>query len=197
MIIIYISLHSLQFNYLAKRLMTESAVQSLAQLVEVHYQELLQYITRRTGSESTAQEVLQETWIRANSKSGELPDNPRAYLYRMANNLAIDLLRREKTRSATAATDTSDELVHLTDIPSAAPSPEDAAISRQEIKALNAAVAELPEKCRQVFLYYRGQGLTMRQIADRLAISDKTVEKHIARAMVHCRKRMREAGRNL
>ncbi|WP_297811046.1 RNA polymerase sigma factor [uncultured Methylophaga sp.] len=177
--------------------MTESAAQSLAQLVEVHYQELLQYITRRTGSESTAQEVLQETWIRANSKSGELPDNPRAYLYRMANNLAIDLLRREKTRSATTATDTSDELVHLTDIPSASPSPEDAAISGQEIKALNAAVAELPEKCRQVFLYYRGQGLTMRQIADRLAISDKTVEKHIARAMVHCRKRMREAGRNL
>jgi RNA polymerase sigma-70 factor (ECF subfamily) len=197
MIIIYRNLHSLQFNYLAKRLMTESAVQSLAQLVEVHYQELLQYITRRTGSESTAQEVLQETWIRANSKSGELPDNPRAYLYRMANNLAIDLLRREKTRSATTATDTSDDLVHLTDIPSAAPSPEDAAISRQEIKALNAAVAELPEKCRQVFLYYRGQGLSMRQIADRLAISDKTVEKHIARAMVHCRKRMREAGRNL
>ncbi len=197
MIIIYKYLHSLQFNFLAKRLMTESAAQSLAQLVEVHYQELLQYITRRTGSESTAQEVLQETWIRANSKSGELPDNPRAYLYRMANNLAIDLLRREKTRSATTATDTSDELVHLTDIPSASPSPEDAAISGQEIKALNAAVAELPEKCRQVFLYYRGQGLTMRQIADRLAISDKTVEKHIARAMVHCRKRMREAGRNL
>ncbi len=155
------------------------------------------HIRQRTGSHSLAEEVLQETWIRANSNNKLIPDNPRAYLYRMANNLAIDLIRRETNKNAYSPpdnpVDSSDESQQI----SLVPSPEESVISRQELSILQTAIEELPEKCREVFLLYRGEGLTMRQIASSLSISSKTVEKHIARAMLHCRKRLQEAGRQI
>ena len=77
------------------------------------------------------------------------------------------------------------------------PGPDAVVGAREELAILAEAVRELPEKCRIVFLLYRGQGLTMREIAARLQISEKTVEKHIARAMVHCRARLQAARRQV
>jgi len=147
-----------------------------------------------------AEDVIQETWIRANAAATELPENPRAYVYRMAGNLAVDHLRREHggVRSpANRADDHEDGAPVLESVPSAAPDPEATLQSQQEFRVLYQAVNELPEKCREVFLLYRGQGLSMREVASELGIAEKTVEKHIARAMVHCRGRLREAGRGV
>lgn len=145
-----------------------------------------------------AEDVVQETWIRANAASAVLPDNPKAYLYRMAGNLAIDHLRRRvawerMAKSAEESVGAPNTL--LEELPNAVSDPLDVVISHRELDVLCAAVSELPDKCREVFLLYRGHGLTMREIALHLSISDKTVEKHIARAMVHCRARLKDAGR--
>jgi len=173
--------------------MTRRTFQSLTHAVEAYYAELRRFVVRRTGSVALADDVIQETWIRANAASAAaMPDNPRAYLYRLAGNLAFDHLRRGN-RFADSATDSQ----VLEQVACADPAPDAVVAARQEVALLAAAVRELPEKCRMVFLLYRGHGLTMRQIAARLAISDKTVEKHIARAMVHCRQRLRAAGRNV
>ena len=182
--------------------MTTPRYTSLAQAVQAHYQELVQFIRRRTGSLSTAEEVVQETWIRANSRSASLPDNPRAYLYRVAGNLAVDHIRRQGARSRVEQSPEGsgadgDSAVALEQLPSPAPGPADTAISLQQLAILSQAVEELPDKCREVFLLYRGRDLSMREVAKRLGIAEKTVEKHIARAMVHCRKRLREAGREV
>lgn len=181
--------------------MTQSTFQSLAQAVEAYYEELRVFTRQRTGSASMAEEVVQEAWIRANSTNAVLPDNPRAYLYRMVSNLAIDHVRRERGRSGGVSTehdhDHEQQAAFLDQMVSPLPDPLDSAISQQEMTVLNAAVRELPDKCREVFLLYRGHDLSMREVAARLSISEKTVEKHIARAMLHCRKRMREAGRNV
>lgn len=180
--------------------MTHSSLQTLAQAAETYYDELRQFVRKRTGSSAIAEEVVQETWIRANAVTSELPVNPRAYLYRMAGNLVVDHIRRERSRAPEAETDTPDSSeppTALEAIPCPAPTPLDTAISRQELAALNAAVRELPDKCRDVFLLYRGHGMSMREVATHLGITQKTVEKHIARAMIHCRKRLREAGRDV
>lgn len=180
--------------------MTHSPLNSLAQAAEAYYDELRQFVRRRTGSHAIAEEVVQETWIRANGLTTELPDNPRAYLYRMAGNLAIDQIRRDRARNL-GPDDENDANQSsgpaLEAIPCPAPSPLDNAISEQELAVLSLAVEELPDKCREVFLLYRGEGLKMREIAEQLGITLKTVEKHIARAMLHCRKRLREAGREI
>jgi len=174
--------------------------QTLAQAVEAYYAELRHFIRRRTGSLATAEEVVQETWIRANAVSAEMPANPRAYVYRMAGNLAVDWMRRERAGAGTgnaADADYEDGSPSLEAVPSPAPDPVESLIAQQEFSVLHRAVSELPDKCRAVFLLYRGRGLSMREVASQLGITEKTVEKHIARAMIHCRKRLREAGRNL
>ena len=173
-------------------LMTQRSFQSLAQAVETYYEELRLFVRRRTGSASLADDIAQETWIRASTTSAAMPDNPRAYLYRMAGNLAIDQLRRQDTQVRSTAED-----IQSQQIACSAPAPDAVVAGRQEFAILTEAVQGLPEKCRLVFLLYRGQGLTMRQIAKRLDISEKTVEKHIARAMVDCRRRLRQAGRDV
>lgn len=164
----------------------------MAHAVETYYDELRRFALRRTGSASLAEDVVQETWIRASTTGAAMPDNPRAYLYRMTGNVAVDHLNRCRPRAAGTMDDLRPE-----QLASNAPSPDAVVTGRQEVAILIDAVRELPEKCRQVFLLYRGHGLTMRQIAARLGISEKTVEKHIARAMIHCRRRLREAGRDV
>jgi RNA polymerase sigma factor (sigma-70 family) len=175
--------------------MTGRAFHSLAQAVETYYEELLRFIQRRTGSLAIAEDVVQETWIRATTSGAVMPDNPRAYLYRMAGNLAIDHMRRN-ARSAAWIDGTSDDGA-VERVESPQPAPDDVVAARQEWGVLTDAVKDLPEKCRQVFLLYRGRDMTMRQIAQALGISEKTVEKHIARAMVQCRQRLRAAGRDV
>lgn len=181
--------------------MTRPSFTSLSEAVEAYYEELRQFIRKRTGSSSLAEDVVQETWIRANSTKAVLPDNPRAYLYRMVGNLAVDHVRRRQVRERMEGPAEGEQGAtfsqRVEQVPSPAPDPLEAVISQKELAALNVAVRELPDKCREVFLLYRGHGLTMREIAARLSISDKTVEKHIARAMVHCRVRLREAGRGV
>lgn len=172
--------------------MTERKHQSLAEAVEFYYEELCRYVRRKTGSASLAEDIVQDTWLRASTRAAAMPENPRAYLYRMAGNLAIDHLRRREARAFEVA-----DPERYTRIASDAPTPENEVAAREELAILEAAVRELPARRRQVFVLYRGHGMTMREIADRLGISQKTVEKQIARAMVHCRKRMRESGRGI
>ena len=172
--------------------MTQRTFETLAQAVETYYEELRRFARRRTGSASLADDIVQETWIRANATKGAMPSNPRAYLYRVAGNMAVDHLRRRSAKESAAV-----DLKLTEQVACPSPPPDVAAASRQEFVVLTEAVKSLPEKCRVVFLLYRGRGLKMREIADRLGISEKTVEKHIARAMVHCRQRLRDAGRDV
>lgn len=171
--------------------MTRPTFHSLAHAVETYYEELRHFVWQRTGSATLADDVAQETWVRATTTTAAMPDNPRAYLYRMAGNLAVDHVRRQKSQiGAISDTDWPNQIA------TPDPAPDRVVAARQELAILNEAVRDLPERCRMVFLLYRGRGLTMRQIATQLGISEKTVEKHIARAMVDCRRKLGRAGRN-
>jgi RNA polymerase sigma factor, sigma-70 family len=170
--------------------MTERVFRSLADAVEAYYDELKAFVLRRTGSPALAADVVQDTWVKAAvAAHAEPPGNTKAYLYRMAANLTVDHLRRDRSQARHVVAGDLPE-----DVPCASPGPERIASARQELALLAETVRDLPEKCREVFLLYRGEGLSMRQIAHRLGISEGTVEKHIARAMLECRKRMQRGG---
>lgn len=188
--------------YLQRNHMTRRRFSNLARVVEEYYDELLGFVVRRTGSRPLAEEIVHETWIRASITRVVMPGNPRAYVYSMVRNLVIDHHRHHSVR----------QMVELSPVPHdensegencapqhdvAVPSHEDMVSARQELALISDVVTRLPQKCRQVFLMYRGQELSMSEIAKTLDISVRTVENHIARAMVECRRCLQDARREL
>jgi transmembrane sensor len=133
-----------------------------------------------------AADIVQDLWLRAAGATPVEPiRNARAYLYGVARNLVTDRLRQERLR----ATAPLDDAV-TAEIASTAPAADAVVGARQELRALDAAIHELSPKCREVFLLHRSEELSMREIALRLGISERTVEKHIAKALGHCRRRL-------
>lgn len=76
--------------------MASNAASGLLGDFEAHYDELLRFLARRTGDAERAADVAQEVWLRvAAADAGAAIDNPRAYLFRVAANLATDVERHE------------------------------------------------------------------------------------------------------
>jgi RNA polymerase sigma factor (sigma-70 family) len=173
--------------------MQEDGTRPLLAAFEAHYDELTAFVRRRVNCPALAADIVQEVYVRlAGGSAPGIVRNPRAFLYRVAGNLAIDHLRQNRARARYIIPSPPSE-----DVQSPEPSADMVVQSREEIAILQRTVLELPEKCREAFLLYKGHGLSMKAVAEILHLSPKTVEKHIAKAMVHCRLRLREAGRHV
>jgi RNA polymerase sigma factor (sigma-70 family) len=160
--------------------------------------ELVRFLTARLGQAPAAEDIYQEIFIRL--KNGQLPEdvgNTRAFIYRMAYNLANDLRRTGQRRAArdgawfNVATQTMGPEA-VSDHPDA----DDAIDAKRKLDALLAGVAELPAKCREVFTLHRLQGLSHRDIAAHLGITTKTVEKHMTTALKHLTLKMARRAEN-
>lgn len=148
--------------------------------------ELRSFLTRRLGCAETAADLVQDTYIRlATRQDREAHSNPRALVFRIAANLATDHARHRQVRERVDA-----GCPDLPGLASSAPQPDAMVLARQEHALLKKAIAELPEKRRTVFLLRTSQELSYGQIAGRLGISVSAVEKHMSKAILHCRTRM-------
>lgn len=153
------------------------------------WQTLRGHLSHRTGSRDLAEEALQETWLRLASMR-EQPTGVQdihAFLLRLAGNIAIDLLRRERRHTSRCI---SDEAM-LGEIADQTPSPEAYALHRDELRALVRALTELPEKPRTALLLNRCEGLSHAEIAAALSVSQSMVAKYLAQALRHCRDSLR------
>jgi RNA polymerase sigma factor (sigma-70 family) len=169
--------------------MAEPQTYDLLSAFQVYYDDLRSFLSRKCGSATLAAEVVQEMYLRLRRLVAVPPvEEPRAYLFRMADHLAIDHLRAQERHAQRHMGPPPD------DMPSLAPSPETIAESRQKVEILRRAVLELPERCREVFLLHKGLGKSYSAIATELGISVRTVEHHLAKAISHCRKRLREVA---
>ena len=112
-------------------------------------------------------------------------DRPRAYLFRIAANLAVDSIRKARTRLRYAEDPT--EFPGSTE---AHATPEALLERALEIRRLQICVSELPTRCRQIFCLGLIEGLTHAEIAERLGVSVRTVDRHLARAVTHVRRRL-------
>src|ERR1700744_246373 len=100
---------------------------------------------------------------------------PRQYALLTARAIIIDHVRHSRVVSITS----SGNLAQL-EIPEPAPSGEERIEFQQEIQAVTAALEQLPKVCRETLILRRVEGLPQREVAQRLKISEKTVEKHMA-----------------
>lgn len=160
---------------------------SLIASFQAHYDDLLRYLTRRTGDVERAADVAQDTYIRLSAIEPDavMIENERAYIYRVAGNLAIDAMRRDGSQAGWMTGHAPDESV-----PDPAPSPERVAIGRDRLRWFEEALDELPPKARLALLMFRVDGLSHKEIAARLGVSDSMVAKYIGQALRHCRDRL-------
>ena len=147
--------------------------------------ELFGLLKRRTGNAETAADLAQDLFLKLPAVPTDIPNRneARAYLFRMAGNLAIDHVRVESRRAEIL--DGSQVLFEDVEI-----SPESAAVSRDQLRRVELALAELPPKCREVLVLARMHGLEHKEIARRLGVSVSLVEKYQLRALRHCRERL-------
>jgi RNA polymerase sigma-70 factor (ECF subfamily) len=139
--------------------------------------ELLRLMARRLGH-AQAEDLLQEVWVRLHERSDpSLWREPRAVIFRTAVNLAVDLHRRRSTAGKALA---------LQDPDSRIVDPEAQADAMLRVQRLVAALDGLPPQAREAFLLNRIDNLTHEQIARRLGVSTKTVQRHIQRALRAC-----------
>ena len=149
---------------------------------------LLQLLKRRLGCSHTAEDLMQETYLRVlqQDPASEI-GNLRAYLFRIACNLATDHGRRAAVSSWNHLEPLEEDLV------CPKPSPEKIAETGQELDRLEQLISELPAQCRRVFLLHKVQHLSHAEIAEQLGISPRTVETHIGKALKLLRDRMRQS----
>lgn len=155
-------------------------------LFQEYYHELLRFVTARLGCREQAADVVQDTFLRVRGvKDLAAVTQPRAFLYKTAINLTIDLFRRQRIRHDELA-----DMDALGDLPSDTPRQDDVVEAKERVGILYRAIEELPPKCRQVFLLHKFMNLSHAEIAGRLGISKNMVEKHVMKAMAHCRMRV-------
>ena len=144
--------------------------------------DLLRFLKRR-GRRGAAEDIVQSVWLKLHERGGDPKSwhEPRAVLFTTAANLKIDAHRREIAAEKALAKEAA-----LQDVDGSGVDPEAQADAAGRLERLSAAHGELPPQCRQAFLMNRIDELTHAEIAARLGISTKTVQRHIERALRLC-----------
>ena len=166
--------------------MDNTNITALRDLLLADYSGLDRQLTRRLGSADVASDVLQETYLRLEGMNEVGPvRSPKAYLFRIALNIANDRRRAESRRL------TVDEVDCLLDIPDDRPDAARVIEDRSEVNLLKRAIAELPERRRRVLILSRINDMPHREIAKRLGVTVRTVEMDLKQAIEHCAERLK------
>ncbi|QDX26198.1 RNA polymerase sigma factor [Sphingomonas suaedae] len=153
--------------------------QWLARFILPHEGELRAWLARRPLVGLDIDDVVQESYaILAGLAAVDHIRNPRTYLFEVAKSVCLQALRRSQVVPFGALTD-----IEALEIPCDAPGPEAVAAGRQELEQVAVLIATLPPKCREAILLRKVHQLPQRQIAERMGISESTVEKHIGKAL--------------
>lgn len=140
------------------------------------YRDLVRFFARRTGNEDDARDLAQDTWLRLaeheRSQGHVAPLHTRAYLFTVAQHIAIDHLRRRRLGNALREVDTH-----------AAPDVADAVMYGQAVRVVEAALQQLPERARDVFLQHRLLGVGQAELAERYQLSRNMIERDVMLAM--------------
>lgn len=154
----------------------------LADLFRHHNRDAVRFAARLVGDRDGGEEVVQNAWLRLSARQNTSPiEHPKTYLFAATRNAAIDFtLRRQREWSrrvdfdALTDTDLADGTLVTYE-------------HRRQLARLAVYLNELPQACREAFIMNKLEGYTHPEIADRLGISVSMVEKHMVRALLHCR----------
>lgn len=154
--------------------------------------ELLRYGRSIASDGEDVEDIVQEAWLRfdAATSTKRVPES-RGFLFRIVHNLVMDRYRRRRVERTLLVGDGAAD----TDVvPSDEPTAEVRLESANELAAVRAAIARLPERTRQAFLLHRVHGLKLVDVAARLGISKSLAQQLVVDGLEACREARRRAG---
>lgn len=172
----------------------EQAKRRLARMFEDHASLLRGFFVRR-GARQDAEDLVQETYLRmlrAHEGNGTPIANPEAYLFTVAQNLVREHATRR--RWSTLSIEEIGEPVHSLASTECTVAAAERDQRRQQLQVL---LATLPEHTRAVLVMQYRDGLSYRQIAERMGVSTHMVKKHVIRGLSACRRAMAEPAGKL
>jgi RNA polymerase sigma-70 factor (ECF subfamily) len=161
----------------------EERAQAVAHLFEAHNRALISFLTLRLHSFQDAKEVAQEAYVRLLEldRTGAV-SFMRAYLFRIAANLAVDRVRRQIVRRKAA-----EEEQHFLDDVDEAAAPERTCIAREELEEIGRRLQSLPPKCQQAFVMHAMLERPVKEIAEEMKLTERMVRYYLVRGFAVCR----------
>ena len=155
-----------------------------------HGAALHRYLRRFTSGAEDIEDLVQETYVRIYAiENRDAVGSPRALLFSIAHNLAVERARRQATRATDCVADFEPLNVDTSEAP-----PDEQLDARRRFESFCAAVDRLPPLCRRVFVLRKVYKLSHAEIAEVLGVSHSTIEKHVAEGLIRCRDYLRDKG---
>jgi len=149
---------------------------------------LKKFLTRFLHNEQDIEDVVQEVYLRAvkaesnRKEQGKTIEQPKAFLFTIAKNLALNELNRKSRQITSYIEDCQADITHY--VSPTIEAEHDAELALGEYCE---AIAALPDKSRKIYLLRKVQGLPQKEIAKQLDISLSSVEKHLKIGILSCR----------
>jgi RNA polymerase sigma-70 factor, ECF subfamily len=160
----------------------------ISSLYDRHARELLVYINTYVRSQETAEDILQDSFVKliayTNEKDLDL-SNPRALLYTIARNRSLDVLRRGRKM---------EQVPLIEEINYGAAPPQDAVDLDELHRAIDKALMSMDELTRSVFVMKKESDMTFAEIAQALGISERTAKRKMQKALEDLTKDLENAG---
>lgn len=155
----------------------EGRKDAMSAIFRKYYSEVCKAIIRVVQQPETSEDIAQEVFYELWRKREELQitTSLRAYLRRAAMNRSLNFLRDQRLQF--------EDVEQQTELESPQLSASDQLESAELEQLIQQAIQQLPDRCRAVFLLSRFEDLTYREIAEKLEISEKTVENQISKAL--------------
>ena len=144
-----------------------------------HEASLVRYLFRTWPHRQEVFDLRQDVYVRVYEAAAKArPQAPKSFLFATARHLMTDRVRRKRIVSIDAVGDLDALNVMVEDI-----SPEQRISAHEELRRLAEAIDQLPPRCREVVWLRRVDELAQKDVAFRLGITQKVVEKHVMKGM--------------
>ena len=148
----------------------------------LRYRSYLGRVVRRIVGPHDAEDIVQQTFLRSyEAQARKKIEHPRAFMVRTATNLALNLAMKADNRL-------TDRIACFDDsaVPLVTESLEEKVASQERLVLFCRAVQRLPPQCQRAYLLKKVYGLSRKEIAAQMKISESTVQKHIAKGTLMC-----------
>lgn len=136
---------------------------------------LTQFLRNNWRNRADVADLLQDVYVQVyRAAEKERPKSTKSFVFMTARNLLIDRVRHDKVIPLEAVED-----LDALEVAADAPGPEAYVLSRDELRRVQAALDGLPDRAREAFILCHVEGLSQREIALRMKVTEKTVSWHL------------------